>query len=135
MTRGDLIQRVRAYTRDFSNSIFRELDIINFINESIDRIREIVPELSDMNYLTDNKHVPKYLPEQYHVLLAIYSASRCFGQDEQHYQSTTFMNEFETKLDELKNRIEAGDIIITNDSGVVISTLTPTDYVRDVYFN
>lgn len=135
MNRAELISRVRSFTRDFSSSIFREVDVINFINESIDRLKEVVPELSDMNYLTENAHSPLYLPEQYHVLLAIYSASRCFGQDERHYQATTFMNEFETKLEELKDKIEGGDVVIVDSSGETLAVPTITDYVRDVYFN
>lgn len=134
MNRTQLITRVRAFTRDFSNSIFREVDIIDFINEGIDRFKEVVPELSDMNHLTENAHFPLYLPKQYHVLLAIYSAARCFGQDERHYQATTFMNEFETKLEELRNKIENGDIVIIDDQGETISAFATTDYVRDVYF-
>ena len=35
MNRLQIIQRVRAITRDFTNSIFREQDIIDFINEEL----------------------------------------------------------------------------------------------------
>lgn len=112
MNRLDLIQRVRAVTRDLSNSIFREQDIVAFINEGIDRFKQYIPQLSKMSYLVENGTVPDYLPAQYHHLLAIYCSSRCFSQDERHYQSTTMMNEFETKLEELKAAIDGGYVII-----------------------
>lgn len=134
MTRAQLIARVRAYTRDFSNSIFREVDVIDFINEGIDRFKEVVPELANMNHLSDNVQTPLYLPNQYHILLAVYSAARCFGQDERHYQATTFMNEFETKLEELRNKIENGDIVITDETGKEVVVTLATDHVRNVYF-
>ena len=35
MNRLDLIRRVRSLTRDFSNAIFRESDIVDYINEGI----------------------------------------------------------------------------------------------------
>lgn len=135
MTRAQLMARVRAYTRDFSNSIFREVDVVDFINEGIDRIKEVVPELANMKYLNANTDSPLYLPNQYHILLAIYSAARCFGQDERHYQATTFMNEFETKLEELRVKIENGDITIVDENGKEIVADLKTDYVRNVYFN
>jgi len=135
MTRAQLMARVRAYTRDFSNSIFREVDVIDFINEGIDRIKEVVPELANMKHLNENTDSPLYLPNQYHILLAIYSAARCFGQDERHYQATTFMNEFETKLEELRTKIENGDITIVDENGKEIVADLKTDYVRNVYFN
>ncbi len=134
MNRIQLITRVRAFTRDFSNSIFREVDIIDFINEAIDRFKEVVPELSNMNHLSNNTQSPQYLPEQYHILLAVYSSARCFGQDERHYQATTFMNEFETKLEEMRNKIESGDVMIVDANGEEVNTPLTTDYVRDVYF-
>ena len=121
MTRLELILRVRAVTRDLSNSIFREQDITAFINEGIDRFVQVIPELANMEYLYSNTDIPKFLPKEYHHLLAVYCASRCFEQDERHYQATTKMNEFEAKLDELKSKIEGGDIkIIDPDTGLAV---------------
>ena len=134
MTRLELIMRVRSLTRDLSNSIFREIDIVNYINESIDRIKQLIPELRDMNYLLGRDEVPILLPGRYHHLLSIYSASRCFGQDERYYQSTSFMNEFETKFDELRMSIESGGVIIVDASGNEVIVLETTSYVKDIYF-
>lgn len=112
MKRLELIQRVRALTRDFSSSIFREQDIIDFINEGINRFKQVIPELKSIPKLLQKDQEPFPIPEHYHHLLAVYSASRCFGQDERHYQATTLMNEFEVKLDELKQAIENGDVVL-----------------------
>lgn len=112
MDRLALVQRVRALTRDFSNAIFREIDIIDFLNEGIDRISQVIPELDGMVHLLSHTDVPILLPSKFHNLLPLYATARCFGQDERHYQSSTFMNEFEVKLSDLKALIETGDIVI-----------------------
>lgn len=135
MNRLDLVKRVRSLTRDFSNAIFRESDIVDYINEGINRIRQVIPELSGLEELTDNTQSPDLLPSQYHHLLALYSASRCFTQDERHYQASNFMNEFETKLDEMKVGIEEGRIkIIDPKTNQPIKSAYETDYVTDNYF-
>lgn len=117
MKRSDIIARVRALTRDFSNSIFREQDIIDFINEGINRFKQIIPELKSTPKLLFREQEPYPIPEEYHHLLAVYASSRCFSQDERHYQATTLMNEFEVKLEELQSAIQAGNIIITDEDG------------------
>lgn len=129
MQRSQIVQRVRALTRDFSNSIFREQDIIDFINEGIDRMRQVIPELKNLTYLLTSQQEPTLLPSRYHHLLAVYSTARCFGQDERHYQATTHMNEFEVKLDELKTAIMNGEIVITDPDGNVVIVDLPIDYV------
>lgn len=135
MNRLQLIQRVRSITRDLSNAIFREVDIVDYINEGIDRMRMVVPEFETLSYLELNTEEPTMIPSHYHHLLAIYSASRCFGQDERHYQASTYMNEFETKLDQLNADIESGRIIIKDpETGVPIVKINSTDYVVDNYF-
>lgn len=117
MKRLELIRRVRSLTRDFSNSIFREQDIIDFLNEGIDRFKQLIPELRGINKLLANQQEVNLIPEEYQHLLAVYATSRCFNQDERHYQATTYMNEFEIKLDELKESIMNGDITITDENG------------------
>ena len=70
------------------------------------------------------------IPEPYQHLLALYSTSRCYSQDEGHYQATNYMNEFEIKLDELKIGIDNGDIKIFNSDGEeVIGSDCEIDYV------
>ena len=130
MKRLELILRVRALTRDFTNSIFREQDIIDFINEGINRFKQIMPIFKSTPKLLVAEQEPKPIPEEYQHLLAVYSASRCFGQDERHYQATTLMNEFEVKLDELKQGYENGDIEILDPvTGEVMTLDNPISYV------
>lgn len=130
MKRSELIRGVRSITRDFSNSIFREQDIIDYINEGINRFKQVIPIFKSVPKLLDQSQEPLPIPEEYHHLLSIYSASRCFMQDERHYQSTVLMNEFEVKLDELKQAIENGDIVITDpETGEEIVSTNEVDYV------
>lgn len=129
MLRSHIIARVRSNTRDFSNSIFRETDIVDFINEGIDRFK-IIPELKSMVYLLTTLQEPTLLPPEYHYLLAVYSTARCFGQDERHYQASTFMNEFEVKLEELKTGIDNGTIVITDENGDAVTSEIEIDYVN-----
>lgn len=114
MKRLEITQRVRAYTRDLTNSIFREDDIIAFTNEGINRFKQTLPQLKSTPKLLAQNQEPYPIPEEYHHLLAVYSAARCFGQDERHYQATNMMNEFEVKLEELRQKVENGDIVIVD---------------------
>lgn len=130
MQRIKLVLRVRALTRDFTNSVFREIDIIDFLNEGIDRFKQVIPQFKNVPYLLSTTSEPTLIPEAYQHLLAVYAAARCFGQDERHYQATTLMNEFEIKLEELKGLIESGQIAIVDPTtGAEITVDIPTDYV------
>lgn len=130
MKRSDIVARVRTVTRDFSNSIFREQDIVDFINEGVDRFVQYIAEFAGMDYLLTRDAIPNLLPNQYHHLLAVYASARCFSQDERHYQATTLMNEFETKLEELKSGIEGGQITIVDpETGTTITPNYESDYV------
>lgn len=131
-----LINKVRSFTRDFNGSIFRENDVIDFLYEAIDRVRERVPELDKMVYPPDKQTEIALMPNQYHNLLSIYSASRCMFQDEQDYRAGTLMNEFETKLEEMVGRIADGSITILDPAtGQPIIPAYVEDAVKDVYFN
>jgi hypothetical protein len=134
MRRVELIQRVRNITRDLSNSIFRETDIVDYINEGIDRIIQVLPQLKDMPYLLINTDEPTMLPRQYQHLLSVYGSARCFGQDERHYQETNFMNEFETKLEELKMDVEAGKIVLLGADGNPLTSSYIKDSVQNDYY-
>ena len=130
MNMPNLISRVRSLTRDFTGSIFREQDVRDFINEGIHRVRQIVPELDNMYELLNNQEDVPLMPKQYHHLLSVYATSRCFGQDERHYQATTMMNEFEVKMEEMKSKIEAGEIVIVDpETGEPIANNIDTEYV------
>jgi len=137
MKRLDLIARVRANTRDFSNSIFREQDIIDYINEGVMRFKQIIPELNGLSDLLVQSQEPNLIPKEYHHLIALYASSRCFSQDERYYQATTLMNEFEVKLGEFKDKVESGEVVITDPITGVAVTLTdnPIDYVDVSYFD
>ena len=132
----DLISRVRAYTRDTTGSLFTQDDIHAFCNEGLERMKQIIPELIGMRKLLTNTDEINILPEQYKHLVAVYSASRCFSQDEQQYQASTYMNEFEAKMDELKRLIANGDIILRDDEDNEIPLVSTgaNDYVKDIYF-
>ena len=135
MKYSDINIRARQLLRDTNRTIFQEAEIQNGINEGIDRVRSI-KELNGMKHLTDANEEPILLPNQYHSLLALFSASRCFFQDEQMQQATMLMNEFESKLFELKTDIENGDTIITDQEGNVVGDGTGSiDYIVDEYFN
>ena len=129
MDRIELIRRVRSLTRDLTNSIFREQDIIDFLNEGIDRLKQGVPQLQGMKYLLDGQQEPNLLPKEFHHLLSVYATARCFSQDERHYQATTFMNEFEVKFEEFISKIESGEIKIVDDDGFKVTTKHDVDYV------
>lgn len=131
----ELDRRVRSLTRDLIKTIFREQDVYDFINEGIDRVKHQIPELADMKYLVAKQEEVKLLPKQYHHLLAVYATARCFSQDERHYQATTHMNEFETKLDELRTAIESGEVVIKDEEGEKIETGLGIEYVDlDAYW-
>ena len=134
MNRTDLSLRVRSLTRDLTNGFFREVDIVNYLNEGVDRIGQRIPQLSGMSYLTEPLQEVDLLPRQWQHLLAVYCSARLCTQDERHYQAGVFMNEFETKLDELINKIDGGEIIITDAEGNVVEDTRKNEYVFDNYF-
>lgn len=135
MTLNDINLRARQFLRDTNKTIFEELNVNNGINEGIDRVRSI-KLLSNMSHLTSPNQEVDYLPEQYQYLLAVFSASRCFFQDEQMQQAVSLMNEFESKLFELKTDVESGDVIIKDPDGNTVdgSEFSKMDFVQDVYF-
>lgn len=129
MTLKDLIDRIRAYTNDSTGSLFTQENIIAFINEGIDRTRRF-KVFRDMKHLTSLSDEPIYLPSQYHHLLALYGASRCFSQDEQVYVAEQFMNEYEYKMSEVELLINSGELSIEG----VNKDNSEFDGVKDVYF-
>lgn len=133
MTLLELVAKVRRYTRDSEGSLFTESDVKDFCNEGIDRVRKI-SELKTMTKLKTNNEEVLLLPEEYHYLISVYSASRCFTQDEQNTLAQMFMNEFESKLAELEREIKNGSIIIIGSDGNAIVSTDVVDYVKDVYF-
>ena len=133
MTLNDLVTRVRSYTRDTTGTLFELSDIENFINEGIDKLRQI-KSLETMATLTNDEQSVDLLPPQYHYCLAVYSASRCFSQDEQHYLAQTFAEEFNGLYDLIELGIKEGTIVITDSSGNVLNDDISLDGVTNVYF-
>lgn len=137
MNLNDLINRTRSYVRDDIGALFKQEDITSWLNEAIDRVREVIYPLNGMIALNGSSEEPLLMPNEWHYILALYSASRCSTQDEQEYRANNFMSEFEMKLLELKERIENGDIVILDADGKPIpvkSNLGDMDMVQNVYF-
>lgn len=133
MTLNEIITRVRSYTRDTTGTLFTSSDVQDFANEAIDKLKQITA-LEKMNYLKNGEDTPNLLPSQYHYAIAVYSASRCYTQDEQHYLAQTFLSEFEGLYSLLELGIKEGTIKITDEEGNVISDENTLDSVKDVYF-
>ena len=129
----DLVTRVHNYTNDTTGTLFPSSIVKGFINEAIDRLKQI-KELEGMVYLSSDNDEPNLLPKYYHYVLAVYGASRCFAQDEQHYQAQTFMDEFTGLMNLLELGIKEGTIVITDDEGNAITSINEFDNVKDVYF-
>ena len=85
-----------------------------------------------MEHLVSLSDEPKYLPKQYHHLLAVYASSRCFTQDEQTYLAEQFMNEYEFKTQEIDLLVSEGELDIEGFDGE--NSNKPFDAVKNVYF-
>lgn len=134
MQMKDLITRVRAYTRDTTGTLFALSDVKDFVNEAIDRLKQI-PELDKMVYLSSDSDEPILLPSYYHYMLALYGASRCFSQDEQHFPAQSHMEEFLNLLTMLELGIKEGSIVITDSEGKPVTNVIELDGIKNVYFN
>ena len=133
MTFKELIDRVHNYTNDTTGTLFPSSMVKGFVNEAIDKLKQI-KELEGMTYLSADTDVPKLIPNYYHYILSVYGASRCFSQDEQHYQAQTYMDEFLNSFSILELGIKEGNIIITDELGNLVTGVNDFDYVTDVYF-
>ena len=133
MTFKELIERVHNYTNDTTGTLFPSTIVKGFVNEAIDKLKQI-KELEGMSYLTSDSDVPKLIPSYYHYILSVYGASRCFSQDEQHYQAQTYMDELLNAFSLLELGIKEGNIIITDELGNLVTGVNDFDYVTDVYF-
>lgn len=135
MILNELIQKVRRYTRDTTGSLFTQEDISDFCNEGIERMKQVIVAFKNVPLLKSNTDEVKIIPEEYQHLISVYSASRCFSQDEQQYQASTYMNEFESKLEELLQKVLGGEVEIKDTEGNVIKLdNTEFDGVVNVYF-
>ena len=130
----NLVARVRSYTRDTTGTLFTTSDVKDFINEGIDRLRQI-KQLEGMKNLTNDLDEPNLLPPQYHYMIAIYSAFRCFAQDEQYTPAQSYADEFETLFKIIELGIQDGTIVIIGDDNNEVKNDIDFDSVTDVYFN
>ena len=134
MTFQELINLTKVYTRDTDSRVFSDEDIKMFINQGIDRVRQY-NIFETMGYLKLNSDVPELLPSMYHYILALFSASRLFDNDERFYEGTDKRNEFEQTFADMIERIEGGELIVKDIEGNIIENNTyVSDHVNDVYF-
>lgn len=134
MNQLDLIKRSRNLVRDMTNAFFREQDVVSYINEGIERVGQVIPELSTMEPLITHFDEVTHLPKHWQHLLAVYTASRLCTQDERHYQAGAFMNEFETKLSVLADDIMTGVTEIKDPNGISIDTERAVGSVQNEYY-
>lgn len=131
----ELREMTHIYTRDTNNYVFPDNYIDMFLNQAIDRLRQY-KVFREMPYLKYSDDEVSFLPSQYHYILALFAASRCFDVDERFYEGVEKRNEFESLLDDLIADIQAGNITITdNDGNIVDDETNYIEYVTDAYFN
>ena len=138
MTFKELIDMTRFYTRDSNGFMFSDTNIKLFINQGIDRIKQF-KLFSGLSHLDSLGDIPQILPQEYHYMLALFSASRLFDNDERFYEATQKRNEFEQLFEEMISEINAGNIIIKDANGDNLDTLddgeTHVEYVKDEYYS
>lgn len=135
MTRLELLNRTGKLLRDESNSIYSKSLVIDNLNEGINRIKQIIPELVTMPMLLNDTDIPQLLPDHYHHLLCVYAMARCYETDERYMESGKFMNEFEVKINNVKEQVQNGEIELKNQDGSTFTSTMIEDAVTNVYFN
>jgi hypothetical protein len=134
MNRLELVERTKSHLRDFGLTAFREIDVVRYINEGIERVVQIIPQFEGMVALEYDTQEPIILPKAYHHLLAVYASARLFAQDDRFHQSATLMNEFEVKLAGLYEDLISGDVIAYDGDGNEIDFSSKSDYVKNEYY-
>lgn len=135
MTLSKLREMTHIYARDTNSYVFPEDYIDMFINQAIDRLRQY-PAFRSMNYLSASSDEVDVLPSQYHYMLALFAASRCFDIDERFYEGVEKRNEFEDLLDSLLAEIQSGNLDLMNSEDELIEDdANYTEYVTDIYFD
>ena len=101
------ITDTRRLLKDSTENVWTNSDITYFINQAIDIIKNTIPE-----YFTSLQRVTSgniIIDEAYELLIVLYSASKCFEQDEQDYKSSKLLNEFESRRIEMIDTIKESD--------------------------
>lgn len=134
MTLHKLREMTHIFARDTNNYVFTDTYIDMFLNQAIDRLRQY-KVFEGMSYLEYSDDEVTLLPSQYHYMLALFAASRCFDIDERFYEGVEKRNEFESLLDDLIADVQAGNIVITDSEGNNVKDGTNyIEYVTDAYF-
>ena len=135
MTLLKLREMTHIFARDTNNYVFTDTYIDMFLNQAIDRLRQY-KVFEGMSYLEYSDDEVTLLPSQYHYMLALFAASRCFDIDERFYEGVEKRNEFESLLDDLIADVQAGNIVITDSEGNNVKDGTNyIEYVTDAYFD
>lgn len=134
MTLASMLVRAGRLLRDEGNTIYSKVFLTENINEGIDRVRQLVPELKGMTWLVADGDVPILLPSNFHHLLYLYAMARCYEIDEQHFQAAKYMNEFEAKIQNLIEAMAAGEVTIIDGNGDTVTADIRQDFVVNYYF-
>lgn len=136
MDRMQLVKRTRKNLSDEQNTLFTHDDIVSYINEGIERVIQVIPELEPMEPLHTDGDTPEYFPKSYHHLLSVYATARCSSKDQRHYEAGTFMNEFETKLHSLYTKYQSGEVEFLDEYGFPLEDARRKhEYVINKYFH
>lgn len=133
MNLTELRTRTRRYVRDIAAKRFTNTEIDEYINEGVDRIRSY-STFKDMPYINAVDAI-SHIPTEYHYMLALFAAQRCFSADNDFYQEQSKRNEFENMFADLITRIEIGEITILDETFTEVANNWVNDAVTDVYFN
>lgn len=63
MNRLELVKRTRKNLSDEQNTLFTHDDIVSYINESIERVGQVIPELEIMEPLNADTEEPTLSPK------------------------------------------------------------------------
>lgn len=132
MVLRELINMTRLYARDKKSRLFDDEDIILFLNQGIDRMKQFYL-FEGIPYLKEPEDELEFVPPQYHYLLALFASSRLFDMDERFFEGTNKRNEFEQLFAELTSSIESGEIFLDYASYEDLPNVAD-DYVIDEYF-
>jgi hypothetical protein len=128
------MRRARNYVRDLNGNTFRDAEVIDYINEAIDRCAQVIPELRDIPYLVEKPDVLLLIPQRFQHIVSLYAGSKLQSQDERFHQAVTLMNEFEVKLAQLHDEVLAGETQILDAEGLRVTVAPIDEHVIDVYF-
>lgn len=134
MTRLELVVMASRMLRDTDHSHYTTDLLEMSINRGIDRIKQEIPVLREMVYLTSDGDVPILLPDFMHELLSMFAQADALRMDERVYESRIANNDFELRLAGLLASIESGEIVIVDSEGEVVLYQHTLETVNDEQF-